>query len=38
MNDGKRRVPALKAGERYFACRPFCAETLADEPGLPLNR
>ena len=38
VNDGKRRVPTLKVGERYFACSPFRAQKLADELGLPLNK
>jgi len=37
VNDGKRRVPTLKVGDRYFACSPFRAQKLADELGIPLN-
>ena len=36
-NDGKRRVPTLKVGERYFACSPFSATQLATELKVPLN-
>lgn len=36
-NDGKRKVPTLKVGERYFACSPFNAQQLADELKIPLN-
>ena len=36
-NNGKRRVPTLKVGERYFACSPFNAQLLADELKIPLN-
>jgi len=36
-NDGKRIVPTLKVGERYFACSPFNAQQLADELKIPLN-
>ena len=38
VNDGKRRVPTLKVGDRYFACSPFRAQKLADELGIPLNK
>jgi mycoredoxin len=36
-NHGKRKVPTLKVGERYFACSPFNAEMLAMELNVPLN-
>lgn len=36
-NDGKRKVPTLKIGERYFACSPFNAVKLASELKVPLN-
>ncbi len=36
-NHGKRKVPTLKVGERYFACSPFNAQLLADELEIPLN-
>lgn len=36
-NDGKRKVPTLKVGERYFACSPFNAQRLAAELKIPLN-
>ena len=36
-NRGKRRVPTLKIGERYFACSPFDALQLAEELQIPLN-
>jgi mycoredoxin len=36
-NKGKRKVPTLKVGERYFACSPFNATQLADELNVPLN-
>ncbi|HVM75457.1 MAG TPA: glutaredoxin family protein [Candidatus Saccharimonadales bacterium] len=38
VNEGKRKVPTLKIGERYLACSPFRAEKLADELGIPLNK
>jgi len=36
-NDGKRKVPTLEAGGRYFACSPFDPAQLAEELGIPLN-
>jgi glutaredoxin len=37
VNHGKRKVPTLKVGERYFACSPFNATELAHELNVPLN-
>lgn len=37
VNHGKRKVPTLKVGERYFACSPFNAQKLADQLRIPLN-
>jgi glutaredoxin len=36
-NEGKRTVPTLEVGGRYFACSPFDAEQLAAELNIPLN-
>ena len=36
-NNGKRRVPTLEVGGRYFACSPFDAAQLASELNIPLN-
>jgi mycoredoxin len=36
-NRGKRKVPTLKVGERYFACSPFNPVELAAELNVPLN-
>lgn len=36
-NDGKRKVPTLEVGGRYFACSPFDPEQLAAELNIPLN-
>jgi len=36
-NHGRRKVPTLKVGERYFACSPFNPQQLADELEIPLN-
>jgi len=37
-NNGRRKVPTLKVGERFFACSPFDAQKLADELNIPLNK
>jgi glutaredoxin len=37
VNHGRRKVPTIRAGERFFACSPFSAAQLAAELGLPLN-
>jgi glutaredoxin len=36
-NDGKRVVPTLEVGGRFFACSPFDAKHLAEELNIPLN-
>ena len=36
-NNGKRKVPTLKIGERYVACSPFNPVQLATELNVPLN-
>jgi glutaredoxin len=36
-NNGKRKVPTLEVGGRYFACSPFDPEQLASELNIPLN-
>ena len=35
---GKRKVPTLHVGGRYFACSPFSGRQLADELKIPLNK
>lgn len=37
-NHGKRKVPTLEVGGRYFAASPFNAERLAAELGIALSR
>jgi mycoredoxin len=37
-NHGRRKVPTLKVGDRYFSCSPFNAQRLAEELNIPLNR
>jgi glutaredoxin len=36
-NNGRRKVPTLEIGGRYFACSPFDAEKLAENLNIPLN-
>lgn len=38
VNNGKRKIPTVKVGERYFACSPFNAQQLAKELQIPLNK
>lgn len=37
VNQGKRKVPTVRLGERYFACSPFSAQKLASELNIPLD-
>ena len=36
-NKGKRKVPTLEVGGRFFACSPFDPALLASELNIPLN-
>jgi len=36
-NDGRRKVPTMEIGGRYFSCSPFDAEELAENLNIPLN-
>ena len=36
-NGGRRKVPTLEMGGRYFSCSPFDAEQLAEDLHIPLN-
>jgi glutaredoxin len=38
VNHGKRKVPTIRVGDRYFACSPFNPAQLARELNIPLNR
>ena len=38
VNSGRRKVPTIQVGDRYFACSPFNAQQLATELNVPLNR
>ena len=37
VNHGRRKVPTVEVGGRYFACSPFDPELLAEELDIPLN-
>ncbi len=37
VNDGRRKVPTIETGGRYFACSPFDLYLLSSELGIPLN-
>ncbi|HUL14747.1 MAG TPA: glutaredoxin [Terriglobales bacterium] len=36
VNKGRRKVPTIQVGERFFSCSPFNARELARELNLPL--
>jgi glutaredoxin len=38
VNNGRRKVPTIQVGDRYFACSPFNAQQLALELNVSLNR
>lgn len=38
VNEGRRVVPTIKVGERYFACSPFDPFLLSSELNIPLNK
>ena len=38
VNHGRRKVPTIQVGDRYFACSPFNAGQLASELNIVLNR
>jgi glutaredoxin len=38
VNEGCRKVPTIKVGERYFACSPFDPYQLSSELNIPLNK
>lgn len=37
VNDGRRKVPTIQFGERFFACSPFDPQVLSEELDIPLN-
>jgi mycoredoxin len=38
VNNGRRKVPTIKVGQRYFACSPFDPYLLSSELKIPLNK
>jgi len=38
VNEGRRKIPTLEVGGRYFASSPFDPMQLAEELKIPLNR
>jgi glutaredoxin len=37
VNDGRRKVPTIEVGSRFFACSPFNPHQLSEELKIPLN-
>jgi glutaredoxin len=37
-NEGRRKVPTIKVGNRFFACSPFDPYLLSSELNIPLNK
>ena len=38
VNDGRRKVPTIKVGDRYFASSPFDPYQISSELKIPLNK
>jgi len=38
VNGGRRKVPTIKVGERYFASSPFDPYQISTELKIPLNK
>jgi len=38
VNKGRRKVPTIKVGDRYFACSPFDPYQLSSELHIPMNK
>ena len=38
VNEGRRKVPTIKIGNRFFACSPFDPYLMSSELNIPLNR
>ena len=38
VNEGLRKVPTIRIGDRYFACSPFDPYRLSSELNIPLNK
>jgi mycoredoxin len=37
VNEGRRKVPTIETGGRFFACSPFDPYQLSEELNIPLN-
>ena len=37
VNNGRRKVPTIQVGDRFFACSPFDPYQLSEELHIPLN-
>ena len=37
VNEGRRKVPTIKVGERFFACSPFDPYLLSSELNISIN-
>ncbi len=38
VNKGRRKVPTIKVGDRFFSCSPFDPYQLSSELNIPLNK
>lgn len=38
VNAGRRKVPTIRVGDRFFACSPFDPYVLSSELNIPLNK
>jgi len=38
VNEGRRKVPTIKVGDRFFACSPFDPYLLSSELNIPLKK
>jgi len=38
VNEGRRKVPTIKIGDRFFACSPFDPYQLSSELNIPLKK
>jgi mycoredoxin len=38
VNAGRRKVPTIQVGERFFSCSPFDPYQLSSELKIPLNK
>jgi glutaredoxin len=38
VNEGRRKVPTIKVGDRYFASSPFDPYQISSELKIPLNK